>query len=130
MAIGKVSSLLGHFRQGYMDSEGLDANFHHTSLDGPKFNFHVGGVYKISQESQDSVSERLKRLPEIEEGYHVFVSDQYEVMCHISKKSGFLCFDTFRTIDVDEDLPEKAHLYGEETGKAIANLVEYFTSEK
>lgn len=127
--VGKVASLLGHFREGYMSSDALDVNFHHTSSEGSKFNFHVGGVYNITSENQEKISSRLMKLPEIESGYYVFVSEQYEIMCHFTKKKDCLCFDTFRTVDIDADTPDRIQGFGKELGQVIHNLVDYFVSE-
>jgi hypothetical protein len=129
VVIGKVSSLLGSFREGYMSSDALDVNFHHTSFEGSKFNFHVGGVYQITSENQEKISGRLMKLPEIEKGYYVFVSGHYEIMCHLTKKKDCLCFDTFKTVDIDSDTPDRIKGFGEDLGQVIHALVEYFVSE-
>ena len=128
MAVGKVTTLLGHFREGYMKSEGLDANFHHTSLDTPLFNFHVSGVYKVDSTSLEDVLSRLKKLPEIEEGYYVFVLENTEVVCSVSKRDECLCFDTFQTVDVENNSSDEVFEYGQQIGKSIENLVVYLTS--
>ena len=130
MAVGKVTSLLGHFREGYMKSDGLDANFHHTSLDGPLFNFHVGGVYRVEPSGLEEVLKRLQKLPEIENGYYIFVSDYAEVVCSVSKGGECLCFDTFQTVDVDKNSPDEVVKYGSQIGKSIEELVFYLTSDE
>jgi len=130
LVVGKVTVLLGHFREGYMKSKGLDANFHHTGLDVPLFNFHAGGVYKVEESNLDDILSRLKKLPEIERGYYVFVSDSSEVMCSMSKDNEYLCFDTFQTVDVEKNSSDEVLEYGFEIGKSIENLVLYLTSNE
>ena len=130
MAVGKVTTLLGHFREGYMKSEGLDASFHHASLDAPLFNFHVSGVYKVDSMSLEEVLARLKKLPEIEEGYYVFVLENTEVVCNVSSKNECLCFDTFQTVDVENNSPDEVLEYGLQIGKSIESLVFYLTSRE
>ena len=129
MTVGKVTSLLSHFREGYMRAEGLDANFHHTSLEGSLFNFHAGGVYIVEPGSSDEVKKRLKQLPEIENGYYVFVSEYTEVVCNVSKNGECLCFDTFQTVDVENNSSEEVLNLGTEVGKSIESLVVYLTSD-
>ena len=130
MTVGKVTGLLGHFREGYMKEEGLDANFHHTSLDGALFNFHAGGVYIVEPGSLNEIKKRLKKLPEIENGYYVFVSDETEVVCNVSKNGDCLCFDTFQTVNVDKHSSEEVVKFGSQIGKSIESLVLYLTSDE
>jgi hypothetical protein len=89
----------------------------------------VGGVYQITSENQEKISGRLMKLPEIEKGYYVFVSGHYEIMCHLTKKKDCLCFDTFKTVDIDSDTPDRIKGFGEDLGQVIHALVEYFVSE-
>ena len=130
MAVGKVTGLLSHFREGYMKAEGLDANFHHTSLEGPLFNFHAGGVYIVEPNGLNEVEKRLKQLPEIESGYYVFVSGHNEVVCSMSKNGSCLCFDTFHTVDVEKNSSEEVLKFGYQIGKSIESLVSYLTSDR
>lgn len=130
MTVGKVTGLLSDFREGYMKAEGLDANFHHTTLDGALFNFHAGGVYIVEPDNLDEVKKRLKQLPELENGYYVFVSESNEVVCNVSKDGKCLCFDTFQTVDVENNSSEDVVMLGTQVGKSIENLVLYLTSEE